>query len=370
MCARIGIDCRKILDYGIGTITARLIENLAALDDASEYFTFGDPAVIPGLGDNFATVREHSGEYSLKGLLSLPLKAKRLRLDLLHWLHYPSSPLKPCRFVISIHDINHLVYPQFMRSRRSGLIYAKAMLRLASKVADRIITASESSKKEIVERLKIAPERVSVVSNGVAPIFRPQNKEQALDCLARDYALEQPYILHVGSLRQHKNIDRLIDAFAIIKKREPLEHCLVIAGDHSEQGALLRQKACDMGLERAIRFLGAIEHGKLPTLYSGADLFVFPSLYEGFGLPPVEAMASGVPVCASNIPVLVEVIGRAGEFFDPESPQEMADAIISVLTDSEKRESLRIEGLARAKSFSWRETARKTLGIYHEVLGK
>jgi len=205
--ARIGIDCRKILDYGIGTITSNLVKNLALVDTENEYFLLGDPSLIPTLPPNFTTVQEKSKRYSVTEAIKLPRKSQKLRLDLLHWMHYVSSPLKYCKYVVSIHDINHLLMPELLSSR-TRRIYAEKMLRLATRVADRIITASNASKAEIVEHLNVPEDKISVVYNGVSDIFREQPLDGLLAQLKADYDLDVPYILYVGSLREHKNVAR------------------------------------------------------------------------------------------------------------------------------------------------------------------
>ncbi|HUT02931.1 MAG TPA: glycosyltransferase family 1 protein [bacterium] len=367
--ARIGIDCRKILDYGIGTITSNLIKNLALVDTEDEYSLLGDPAQIQKPGHNFTVVRESAKRYSISESIRLPLKARKLRLDLLHWLHYASSPLKPCRYVISIHDINHLLFPELLRSKTARL-YAKSMLRLATRVADRIITASNTSKAEIVKHLHVPEDKISVIYNGVAEIFKPQPPEEVIQRLKTDYAIEPPYILYVGSLREHKNVARLLEAFKNLKMSLECDHSLVIVGDHPKQRAVLENYVKRNRLAQSVRFLGAVPHDKLPVLYSGAHLFVFPTLYEGFGLPVLEAMACGVPVCASDIHALREVAGDAAAFFRPYEPLDMADVMASVIMDPDIYDALKENGLQRASTFSWRRTAEQTLAVYQEVLGR
>ncbi|MBN2209379.1 MAG: glycosyltransferase family 4 protein [Candidatus Coatesbacteria bacterium] len=365
--ARIGIDCRKILDYGIGTITANLIANLALVDAGNEYFLFGDPTIVPQPGPNFRTIRNKSRRYSIREAIGLPLKSRKLSLDLLHWMHYASSPLKYCRYVVSIHDINHLLMPEFLSSRTAGA-YARTMLKIAVRVADRIITATNTSKAEIVEHLNAQEDKVRVIHNGVAEVFKPQPPEQAIEGLKTRYGIEPPFILYVGSLREHKNVGSLLEAFLILKKNLGSEHKLVIAGDHRKQTAVLSQRAHSMRLNQSVMFLGSVRHDRLPELYCGADVFVFPTLYEGFGLPPLEAMACGTPVCLSRIPVLEEVAGDAAAFFDPNDPLDMANVIAAVLQDQAKHKAAIEKGLERARAFPWQHTAEQTLNVYREVL--
>ena len=366
--ARIGIDCRKILDYGIGTITSNLIENLALVDTGNEYFLLGDPNVVPKPGPNFTTIQEKSKRYSIAESIRLPRKSRELRLDLLHWMHYVSSPLKYCKYVVSIHDINHLLMPELLTSR-TARTYASKMLRLATRVADRIITASNASKAEIVEHLNVPEDKISVVYNGVSEIFRPQPLNEVLARLKADFELDVPYILYVGSLREHKNVARLLEAFDIVRTRLDTDLTLVIVGEHKKQGDVLQKYVKRHYMTRCVRFLGAVPHEKLPVLYSGAHIFVFPTLYEGFGLPPLEAMACGVPVCMSRLPVLKEVAGNAAAYFDPYDPFDIADILTLMFHNLDRYEDLREKGPKRAKEFSWKRTAEQTLAVYRDVLG-
>ena len=367
--ARIGVDCRKLLDYGIGTITSNLIKNLALVDTEDDYFLLGDPAQIQKPGPNFTVARERAKRYSISESIRLPLTARKLRLDLLHWLHYASSPIKPCRYVISIHDVNHLLFPELLPSRRA-LHYAKSMLRLATRVADRIITASNTSKAEIVEHLHVSEDKISVIYNGVAEMFKPQPPDEVFERLKTDYEIYPPYILYVGSLREHKNVARLLEALSNLNVMIGCDQTLVIAGDHPKQRAVLERYVKRNRLSRSVHFLGAVPHEKLPILYSGAHLFVFPTLYEGFGLPVLEAMACGVPVCASDIHVLREVAGDAAAFFSPYEPFDMAEVMASVIMDPDIHDDLSDKGLKRASEFSWTRTAQQTLAVYREVLGR
>ncbi len=365
--ARIGIDCRKILDYGIGTITSNLIKNLALLDAENEYFLLGDPSVVPKPGPNFTIIREKSKRYSIEEAIKLPHKSRKLGLDILHWLHYATSPLKHCKYVVSIHDINHLLMPELLPSR-TRRIYAEKMLRLAARVADRIITASNTSKAEIVEHLNVPESKVRVIYNGVSEIFTPQTQFSLLETLKRDHDIDVPYILYVGSLRKHKNVARLLEAFDIVRMRLDTDLTLVIVGEHKKQDDVLQKYVKRHYMTRCVRFLGAVPHEKLPILYSGAYIFVFPTLYEGFGLPPLEAMACGVPVCMSRLPVLKEVAGNAAAYFDPYDPYNMADVLGSMFHNLDRYEDLSQKGPKRASEFSWKRTAEQTLAVYQEVL--
>jgi len=367
--ARIGIDCRKILDYGIGTITSNLIENLALVDAEDEFFLLGDPAQIERPGPNFTIVEEKAKRYSISESIRVPRKATKFQVDLLHWLHYASSPIKPCRYVISIHDVNHLRFPELLPSTTARL-YAKSMLRLAARVADRIITASNASKIEIVERLNVPEEKVSVIYNGVAETFKPLPADEVVQRLEADYEIRPPYILYVGSLREHKNVARLLKALGNLNVMLGRDQTLVIAGDHPRQRPVLERYVEQNHLGRSVRFLGAVPHEKLPILYSGASIFVFPTLYEGFGLPVLEAMACGTPVCASDIPVLREVAGDAAVFFDPKDTHRMAEVIAAVLANRDISADLVHKGLKRASDFSWTRTAEQTLAVYRDALGR
>jgi len=230
---------------------------------------------------------------------------------------------------------------------------------------DKIITISECTKKDIVKFYKIPEDKIKVILLAPDPIYQPLSHDIIAPILSK-YGVCAPYILYVGSLEPRKNIQTLIQGFANIKKRG-LNHKLIIVGNKKWEYSKLIRIVAESGLHNDVIFTGYLPDEDLPALYNGADLFVYPSLYEGFGLPPLEAMACGTPVITSNTSSLPEVVGNAGIKVDPQDVDQLSDAIYHVLTDENLRLSLIEKGLERSKQFSWERTATETWKVYDEV---
>jgi glycosyltransferase involved in cell wall biosynthesis len=250
------------------------------------------------------------------------------------------------------------------------------MMLLAACSASKIITVSQFCKKDIVETLKVPETKVEVIYNGVAEVYRSgtssdfnsiEKKAKTLEFLNR-FGITGPYLLYVGNFMAHKNLKTLMEAYSLLKDQSGFHHQLVLVGDNRKGRSELEDFIITRRWQNEVILTGFVPWEWLPIFYRSADLFVFPSLYEGFGLPVLEAMACGVPVVASNRSSLPEIIGEAGVLVNPESPQEIAGAIWRVLSDSSLRTRLIREGLDQARRFSWEETARKTLAVYQSVL--
>jgi glycosyltransferase involved in cell wall biosynthesis len=371
---RIGIDARKLDDFGIGTYIRNLVHHLAKKDTQNTYILFcprrHEPFELPG--QNFSKVIEDAGKYSLKELIRLPLQMKYHQLDLFHAPHYTLPPLRPCKAVVTIHDLIHLRFPQYLPSL-GAYYYAKGMMFLAAHSAKKIITVSQFSKKDIVEILKVSATKVEVIYNGVAGRYRPgtfsfnsvEKKAKIQEFLNR-FGITGPYLLYVGNFMAHKNLKTLLEAYDLLKNYSGFHHQLVLVGDKKK--SRLENFITARQWEKEVILTGFVPWEELPIFYGGANVFVFPSLYEGFGLPVLEAMACGVPVVASNRSSLPEIVGEAGILVNPESPQEIARAIWRVLSDSGLRAQLIHRGLDQARRFSWEETAQKTLAVYQSIL--
>jgi glycosyltransferase involved in cell wall biosynthesis len=282
-------------------------------------------------------------------LRDLPRLIRRDRPDLLHMQY--AAPI-PCRvpLVATIHDLSFEDAPQFFPPLERALL--RAAVRRTVRLAARIITVSQFSKERLMAVYGLPAEKIIVAPNAAGPEFGPQPEARS----------EIPYILMAGDLQPRKNHVRLIQAFAALARRYP--HRLKIAGRPARGAAAAVRAARESGAGNRIDFLGYVADAELPALYRGADLCVYPSLYEGFGLPVVEAMASGVPVVCSRIPALMETAGSAAVFADPEDPGDLRAAMEAALAD---RQRLRSAGLARARRFHWRQSARLTLQAYREA---
>ncbi len=366
---RIAIDARKLHDFGIGTYIRNLLKYLARLDRETEYVLLcrpQDAALADGLGPNFRAVVEPSRPYSVAEQVMLPARLVMQNVTLLHEPHYVLPPLVPCRAVVTIHDCIHLMFPQYLPSRLAHA-YARANLWVAARRAERIFTVSETSKADILRYCDVPAERVIVVYNAIDDRFAISPDMEAIERVRERYRLNGPFALYVGNIKPHKNLERLIDAFDLVRRGgfERLE--LLIIGDQISKYPRLRRAVDKHKLHKHVRFLGFVADDTLAALYRLATVFVFPSLYEGFGLPPLEAMASGTPVVTSNRSSLPEVVGDAAVLVDPYSAASIAEGIQRVLGDADLRRTLAARGLARAMEFSWESSVRRIHEVYMDV---
>lgn len=360
---RIGIDIRKIHDFGIGTYIRNLVMELSRLDPCREYVVFHGSSEEGTWGANITPVRDDSPKYSIRELISFPRQMQKHRVDLFHSPHYVLPPVRPCPAVVTIHDLIHLKYPP----SRSAAVYAKVMMKAATRSASRIITVSQSSKDDMIRALGTDPEKITVIYNAVDRRFRPLDRDAAREEVCRSIGVEGHYILCVSNFLPHKNLHRLIDAFRELR-RIGYGGSLVLAGGPLTRASGLAELVEENGLSGIVHFPGFVSDEFLPILYNGAHIFVFPSLYEGFGLPPLEAMACGVPAVVSNTRAIREVTGDAAISVNPGSGEEIANGIITLLEDTDLYERQKKAGIDRAARFSWKATAEATLGVYKEVL--
>jgi glycosyltransferase involved in cell wall biosynthesis len=367
---RIAIDARKLRDYGIGTYIRNLLRHLARLDAHNEYVVLcrqEDCAFAAELGENFRAVPEWSAQYSIREQVAVPLELRRERADLFHAPHYVLPALAPCRSVVTIHDCIHLRFPQYLPSRL-GHTYARTALWVATHRSARVLTVSEASKRDILEFFDVPESKITVIYNAIDERFSEEPAADEVLRVKERYQLNDPFILYAGNIKPHKNLERLIEAFHIIRKGELEFVKLLIIGDEISKYATLRRAVHRYKLHQHVRFFGFVPDATLAILYRLARVFVFPSLYEGFGLPPLEAMASGTPVITSNVSSLPEVAGDAAMLIDPYEPDAIAGAIRRVMMDDRLRDDMRERGLARAREFSWGRSVRRVKEIYDEVL--
>jgi glycosyltransferase involved in cell wall biosynthesis len=369
---RIAIDARKLHDYGIGTYVRNLIRQLARQDRASEYLLLCHPddcRVAKAVGENFRAVPDRSRPYSMREQLSVPMELRREAVDLFHAPHYVLPPLVPCRSVVTIHDCIHLMFPQYLPNRLAWG-YARTSMWAATHRSDRVLTVSEASKRDILRFFHIPPEKIDVIYNGIDDRFWTTPAEEDVVRVRERYQLNDPFLLYAGNIKPHKNLERLIEAFYRLREDGFRDLKLLIIGDEISKYAALRRSVHRHHLHKHVRFFGFVPNETLAVLYRLANVFVFPSLYEGFGLPPLEAMASGTPVVTSNVSSLPEVVGDAALLVDPRDPDAIAGAVRMVLTDRTLREDLQRRGLVRARSFSWEQAVARMRTIYTEVLAR
>jgi glycosyltransferase involved in cell wall biosynthesis len=363
---RIGIDARKLGDYGIGDYVWNLIVHLHRIDPVNQYVLLHQSPAPGPLVRPAEWVWDGSGKYSLREQISLPWHARRQRMDLLHCPHYVVPLLRPCPLVVTVHDVIHVVLGHLWSWPARQ--YALFMLRRAQGAA-RIITVSEGSKRDLMERLGFAAEQIVVIPNGIGEEFRPVRDPARLDTLRARYGIAGPFLLAAGNPRmRHKNVITAVRAFRLLAERGEADLALVIAGGAPPDD--IRRDLLEAAGPSAgrVRFAGFVPQADLPALYSAASAFVWPSLYEGFGLPPAQAMACGTPVVSSNASVMPEILGDAALLVEPLEAEAYAEALRRVLDDTPLRQDLVERGRRRAARYSWPEHARRTLQVYEEVL--
>jgi len=299
-------------------------------------------------------------------LWAFPRALKADGVDVCH-VQYSIPPFAPCPVITSVHDISFRVRPEFFRFKDRFLL-DKGM-RYAAKYSAKILAISEFTKSEIVSAYRVSDQKVEVVYPGVDEKFRPLDKEKSKELVRQKYGMAYPYVISVGVLPPRKNIPCLIQAFACLKQTEAVEHKLVIVGKLGNEEASLRDLMSRLAVSEDVYLLGYVPDEDLPALYACADICVYPSLYEGFGLPVLEAMACGTPVITGNESSLPEVVGDAGITVCPRSPEAFADAMARLLRDASFSAEMSARGLARARTFSWEKMARRVTEIYHEVVG-
>ncbi|MHB1002180.1 MAG: glycosyltransferase family 4 protein [Armatimonadota bacterium] len=366
---RVGIDARPTQGSFTGDATywRGLIEGLAGLDTEDEFILYYDKrlqeAVVPPSG-HLRTHTLGAMNWRVWSAWAFPRALMTDGVKVAH-VQYSIPPAIHCPVITSIHDVSFKRHPEFF-SLKDRVILDMGV-RHSGRRAARILAISEYTKKEICELYSINPEKVTVVYPGVDTQFKPQDRVSAKEMVKEKYGLDFPFVLSLGVIQPRKNLNRLLDAYVILKRDGNLNHKLVIAGKYGWKEANLKDRIEELGLRDDVVFTGYVPYEDLPNLYSAADLFVYPSVYEGFGLPPAEAMACGVPVITGNRSSLPEVVGEAGIMVDPYKPEEFADSIKRVLTDSSLYNMLSERGPAQAQKFSWDRMARQVVSIYHEV---
>jgi glycosyltransferase involved in cell wall biosynthesis len=368
---RIAIDARKLHDFGIGTYIRNLLRHLARIDRENEYVLLcqaPDMGIVDTLGENFRAVLEPAPNYSLSEQVHVPWVLMRERPDVFHAPHYVLPVAVRCRSVVTIHDCIHLMFPQYLRNR-AAYAYARGSMWSAARRSDRILTVSEASKRDILRFFNVRPDKISVVYNGIDERFWIEPPPEEIARVRERFQLDHGFVLYAGTIKPHKNLVRLIEAFAALRKGEFEDLKLLIIGDEISKLPALRRAVHSHKLHKHVRFLGFLPDETLAALYRLAAVFVFPSLYEGFGLPPLEAMASGTPVVTSNVSSLPEVAGDAAVLVDPYDVASIVDGVRRVLMDPVLAGDLRRKGLARARDFSWERSVARTHEIYRLVGG-
>ncbi len=379
---RIGIDARstqvvKEKYRGIGRYTINLINALARIDESNQYHLYINglwPCGVRVPADNFCLDSGmawslFSRSRFLEWQVRAPADLRARRFDVFHFTFSQNVPLlKSGPIVVTVHDLISIIFREHYRHNKLRPLF-DWMWTKATKKADRIIAVSESTKRDIIEYLDVSEDKIKVVYEAADPIYRPVTEDEA-ESVKRRFKTNGSYIMYVGGMDPRKNLEGLLDAYRRLPTDLSREHKLVVVGRLDQWYPEIEKLISEFGLRERVVFTGFVPDEMLVALYNGASVFVLPSLYEGFGLPLLEAMSCRTPVVCSNAASIPEVIGDAALMVDPHDVDGLAAAIERALTDSELREGLREKGFKRAKSFSWEKTARETLAVYEEIAEK
>jgi glycosyltransferase involved in cell wall biosynthesis len=368
----VAIDARRAGFFGIGTYIRNLITALSGLDHTNRYTIITLPGSEPfhALAPNFEIATFARPDTDPIQNISFPYFVKQLRADLYHIPLNSVAYLMPRPYVVTIHDLSSITH-----KAGGGLQEAlhRERYRRGAKRAARVIAVSKATKRDLESVVGIAPERIRVVYSAPDPIFTsgPADPLRVATTLER-YSIQPPFLLYAGTIRPHKNIGRLVEAFAVVRSElesysEYRDLKLVIIGDELSRYPAVRRTVAATRMAPHVRFLGFVPVETLRVFYQAASAFAFPSLAEGFGLAPLEAMACGTPVIASDLPALVEAVGDAAELVSPDNVFDVARGLKAVLTDEKLRKRLSEEGRAQASMFRWEDTARAVSEIYREL---
>lgn len=365
---RIGIECTPMLGNrsGVGHYTEQIVTHLAQARPEWEFTLFSNR---PLAGFTVPGASLANGYFPrsrwLWMQLKLPGAIRQAQPDLCHFPNNSAPVWHVMPYVTTIHDASLFLYRR--HHPWSRLLALRLLLPLVARQATAVITDSESARADLMRVLHLPPQKVHAIHLAVADAFQPVTDSQEQERLQKKYNLPPQFILYVGAIEPRKNIHRLIQAMAQLHQMgTPAHLCLV--GPNGRLLDELQQAAAQVGLAGFVHYLGYVSQADLPGLYSLATVFAFPSLYEGFGLPPLEAMACGTPVLTSRQTAMEEVCGEAAWLVDPHDVSEMADGLHTLLMDANQRGMLQEKGLERVKQFTWAQTAEKTAVVYEQAL--
>jgi glycosyltransferase involved in cell wall biosynthesis len=370
MAIRIGFDGTPLMGQrtGVGNYTGHLLSALLDINSDYEYLLYSN-RTLEGLEPALdRAVRVEGYLPSSRWLwmqLVLPQLIRRTQPDLCHFTNASAPLWQPKPFVLTIHDASLFLWRRY--HPRSRLLAIRALLPALARRAAAVITVSDYARNDLVDILRLPAEKVYVVHEAASVHFRPITDTLQLTSLRRKYSLPERYILYVGALEPRKNLHRLVQALSELKDRGCAAK-LVLAGPTGWMMHGFKQEISRLNLEDAVQYLGYVPTSDLPGIFSLATVFAFPSLYEGFGLPPLEAMACGTPVLTSKFSAMAEVCDDAAHLVDPKDQAELTEGLWRLLSDPEWRSELSRRGQQRARCFSWERAAQETIAIYQKVL--
>jgi len=363
-------------EFGVGTYIRNVVRTLGRLDRENQYFLIGSPGKVQEIGalpSNFHAAPLLANERSVKGYREFRTAVKRLQCDLVHVPNLFSVPRSlACPYVMTVHDmLEHM-----SRAREQSGFWRSLHFQLTKRAlsgAARIFAVSNFTKDEMVKLFEIPSERIEVIYNAIDERFLHGHASTAdRELIAKRYQVTYPFMLYAGRISPHKNVARMIEAFSALKTELERDQAysdlkLIIIGDDLSGNPDLRRTVVRSGVQNDVRFLGFVPIEVLRIFYDEAKIFVFPSLYEGFGLPPLEAMAHGTPVVTSNVSSLPEVVGNAAVLVNPENVFEIMRALHKVLMDQSLRQRMKERSYQQASRFSWEKSVRRILDVYRQV---
>jgi glycosyltransferase involved in cell wall biosynthesis len=354
---------------GVGYYTEHLLRHLADQPEADELVVVSNAAVDTTLPlparVHVATPRWRTPRLIWTQALA-PRLLRRVRPDVVHFTNGMMPLAGRVPTVVTIHDMSLTLYPRYHPLRR--VLLNRPLVDIAARQADAIITVSQSAKRDIVGLYGLPADRVHVVHEAASPWFRPVTDRTQLRAVRSRYGLADRFVLYVGTIEPRKNLASLIEGFAGRRRSGDLMHQLVCAGPYGWLSRDIQRRIERWGMKDVVRVLGYVPFEDLPAIYTQAEMFVFPSLYEGFGLPVVEAMACGVPVLTGRVSALVEIAGGAAAHVDRLDAEAFGDGMVGLARSPEWREELSWRGLQRARAFSWARAAQETLAVYRAAI--
>jgi glycosyltransferase involved in cell wall biosynthesis len=372
---RVALDIRRISDFGVATYIRNVVRTLGQLDHENEYLLIGMVDKLregEELPPNFHNIPFES-EITPRTYLEFRRIVKKAGCDLVHVPHTFWRPTPAtCPYIMTVHDLLDYMYRVKASSEGRRMLHTY-MTRYNLRHAERIFAVSNFTKKDIHRLFQVPEEKIEVVYNAIDNRFRTGHATEADRTLISErYQINYPFLLYAGRISPHKNVIRIIEAFSTLKTELDKEGRfpdlkLIIIGDEVSKHPDLRRAVVKSGVQYDVRFLGFVPIEVLRIFYDTAKVFVFPSLYEGFGLPPLEAMAHGTPVVTSNTTSLPEVVGKAAVLVNPENVFEISRALHRVLVDQPLREKMKQAGEEQAQRYSWESSVRRMLTVYKEV---
>jgi len=368
---RIAIDIRKINEFGVGTYIWNLVRNLAEIDVQNEYFLIGSHRNFHELGPlppNFKQLYQPEEDSLWRHHITIPFAVRRQNVDIIHVPHHEAPFFNSSKLVVTMHDCVHLLFPPEDSTKfRNYRSYLQTKRIVES--AKHVLAVSKSTKEDLINIFDLPESKISVVHNALDERFAFAHTPEERKHVLERYQLKDPFILYSGKIRPHKNLHRLIEAFAVLKSEliedERYKNLkLIIIGDELSKHQYLRLTVIRSGAQQDVRFFGFVPYPILRVFYQSAALFAFPSLYEGFGLPPLEAMANRTPVIASNTSSLPEVLEDAAVLVNPENVFDIARGMKLILCDEVLRQKLIQKGIEQVAKFSWKQAAEKVLETY------